>query len=150
MESMKKKKWRFAVIVSRFNDFVTRRLLEGCLAEFAKQGIAGKQITVVWVPGSFEIPLTAQKFARRRDIDAVIALGAVIRGETIHFELVSQAAAQGILQVGLTTGKPIIFGVITTENVKQAYARSQRKGDNKGKDAVAAALEMLRVLETIS
>lgn len=136
-------------MVSRFNDFVTQRLLEGCLAEFAKQGIGKDRVTVVWVPGSFEIPLVAQKFARRRDIDAVIALGAVIRGETIHFELVSQAAAQGILQAGLTTGKPVIFGVITTENVKQSYARSQRKGDNKGKDAVVAALDMLRVLETI-
>lgn len=136
-------------MVSRFNDFVTQRLLEGCLAEFDKQGIGQDRVTVVWVPGSFEIPLVAQKFARRRDIDAVIALGAVIRGETIHFELVSQAAAQGILQAGLTTGKPVIFGVITTENVKQAYARSQRKGDNKGKDAVVAALDMLRVLETI-
>ncbi len=149
MKSKKKQNWRFAVIVSRFNDFVTQRLLEGCLSEFAKRGIPRDRITVVWVPGSFEIPLVAQKFARRRDIDAVIALGAVIRGETIHFELVSQAAAQGILQAGLTTGKPVIFGVITTENVKQAYARSRRQGNNKGRDAVVAALEMLRVLETV-
>jgi 6,7-dimethyl-8-ribityllumazine synthase len=145
----KKQDWQFAVVVSCFNDFVTRRLLDGCLDEFVKQGIAQKRIKVVWVPGALEIPLVAQKFAQRRDIDAVIALGAVIRGETIHFELVAQGAAQGVLHVGLKTGKPVIFGVITTENVKQAYARSQRKGDNKGRDAVKAALDMLRLLDTL-
>lgn len=145
----KNSKKRFAIVVSRFNEFITKRLLAGCLDEFAKLGVPKNQLTVVWVPGAFEIPLTALKLARKKNIDAVVALGAVIRGETIHFELVSKAAAQGILQASLMTGKPVIFGVITTETVNQAYARSKDKGENKGRDAAQAAVSMTRILEEI-
>lgn len=143
------KKKRFGIVVSRFNEFVTKRLLSGCLGEFRRQGVDQEQLTIVWVPGAFEIPLVAQKLAQNRKIDAVIALGAVIRGETIHFDLVAQAAKEGILQVGLNTGKPVIFGVITPETVDQAFARSEAQGANKGKDAARAAIEMLEVLERI-
>lgn len=143
------KKRRFGIVVSRFNEFITKRLLAGCLSEFRRQGVGQEQLTIVWVPGAFEIPLVAQRLAQNRYIDAVIALGAVIRGETIHFELVANAAKDGILQVGLSTGKPVIFGVITTETVDQAHARSEAQGDNKGKDAAQAAIEMLDVLEKI-
>ena len=142
-------KKRFGIVVSRFNEFVTKRLLSGCLGEFRRQGIAQEQLTIVWVPGAFEIPLVAQRLAQNRQIDAVVALGAVIRGETIHFDLVAQAAKEGILQVGLNTGKPVIFGVITTETVDQAFARSEAQGANKGKDAAQAAIEMLEVLGKI-
>lgn len=143
------KKYRFGIAVSRFNEFITARLLKGCLAEFGRRGVLAKQLKVVWVPGAFELPLICQKLAQRRDIDAVIALGAVIRGETFHFELVAQAAKDGILKVSLKTGKPVIFGVLTTENTKQAYARSKERGDNKGRDAAQAALDMVDILAEI-
>ncbi len=142
-------KKNYGIVVSRFNEFVTKRLLSGCLQEFERQGVRPQQLTVVWVPGAFEIPLVAQRLAENRRIDAVIALGAVIRGETYHFEAVANAAQQGILQAGLTTGKPVIFGVLTTETVAQAYARSKPKGENKGKDAVQAAIEMVEVLKRL-
>lgn len=143
------RKWRLGIVVSDFNEFITRRLLEGCWTELKRLGVNLARQKVVWVPGAFELPLAAQKLAQRRDIDAVIALGAVIRGETIHFELVSEAASNGILAVGLKTGKPVIFGVITTETVRQAYARSKTKGENKGRDAAAAAIQMLEALSKI-
>ena len=140
---------RIAVIVSRFNEFITKKLLKGCLDGLKKNGIKEANITVAWVPGSFEIPLTALKFASKKNIDAVICLGAVIRGETIHFDLVAQAAKDGILKIGLETGKPVVFGVITTETVNQAYARSEEKGDNKGRDAALTAIEMLNLLKQV-
>jgi len=142
-------KRKFGIVVSRFNEFITQRLLDGCLAEFAGKGIPSSQLQVIWVPGAYELPLVAQRLAQRKDIAAVVALGAVIRGETIHFELVAEAASQGLLQVGLKTGKPVIFGVITTETVNQAYARAKAKGDNKGRDAAQAAIAMLDILEKI-
>lgn len=141
-----RRKSQYCVIVSRFNEFITRCLLDGCLDELYAQGVKKNQITVVWVPGAFEIPTVALKYAKKRNIDAVICLGAVIRGETYHFELVAQGAAQGISQVSLMTGKPVILGVITTDTIDQAYKRSQDKGDNKGRDAAHAAIEMIKIL----
>lgn len=138
---------KIGVVVSRFNDFVTRRLLEACLKELARRGVNPRGITVVWVPGSFEIPLVALKLAKKKSTDAVICLGAVIRGETLHFDLVAEAAARGIARVSLLCEKPVIFGVLTTDTVEQAYKRSQEKGDNKGRDAAVAALEMIDVLK---
>ncbi len=135
----------FGIVISRFNEFITQRLLQGCLQELRRHNIKDNQITIVWVPGSFEIPIVALKLAKRKSIDVVICLGAVIRGETIHFDLVAQAAATGILKASLITEKPIIFGVITTDNVSQAYQRSKKKGPNKGQDAAQAALEMISV-----
>ena len=137
---------KYAVIVARFNEFITSRLLAGCLDELAKQGVGQTNIKVVWVPGAFEIPLAALRCARSRKYQAVICLGAVIRGETYHFELVAQAAAQGIARVALQTGKPVIFGVITTDTVNQAYKRVNEKGDHKGREAAAAAVEMVGML----
>ena len=135
----------FGIVISRFNEFITQRLLQGCLQELRRHNIKDNQITIVWVPGSFEIPIVALKLAKRKSIDVVICLGAVIRGETIHFDLVAQAAATGILKASLITEKPIIFGVITNDNVSQAYQRSKKKGSNKGQDAAQTALEMISV-----
>jgi len=140
---------KIAIVVSRFNEFVSKRLLDACLAELRRCGIKDKVITVAWVPGSFEIPVTALKFARKKAVDAVICLGAVIRGETFHFELVAYGAAHGIMQAAIATGKPVIFGVLSTNNVQQAYQRSEKRGENKGRDAAQAALAMIDLLKKI-
>lgn len=137
---------RLAIVVSRFNEMVTQRLLKGCLKELERQGVNQKNLTVLWVPGSFELPVTALRLARKKNIDAVICLGAVIRGETFHFELVAQSAASGILQASLISGKPVIFGVLSTDTIDQAYRRSDDKKDNKGREAAQNALEMIEVL----
>lgn len=139
----------FGIVVSKFNEVITKRLLKGCLDELKRAGVKDTQVTVVWVPGSFEIPVTALTLAGKKTIDGVICLGAVIRGETIHFDLISRAAAEGISQVALLTKKPVIFGVLTTETVDQAYQRSEEKGDNKGRDAAQAAIEMTNLLAKI-
>ncbi len=137
---------KIAIVVSKFNQLITDRLLDGCLAELSRRGMKERDLKVVWVPGAFEIPLIALKFAKKKDIHAVICLGAVIRGETFHFDLVARAVAQGIMDVSLSTGKPIIFGVLTTETVEQAYKRSDKKKDDKGRDAATTALEMVGFL----
>ncbi len=141
---------KIAIVASKFNEFITERLLEGCLDELNSLGIKGKNITTVWVPGAFEIPVAALHLAKKRNIDAVICLGCVIRGETFHFELVAQESARGIAQVSLMTKKPIILGVLSTETVNQAYARSEEKGDNKGRDAATAAIDMINLINNIS
>jgi len=142
-------KKNYVIIVSRFNEIITQRLLEGCVEELLSQGIRKSAIRIFWVPGAFEIPLAALKATQRKSTAAVICLGAVIRGETYHFELVSQAAAQGIGQVSLLSGKPVIFGVITTETINQAYKRSQDKGEHKGREAATAAIDMVQTLVKI-
>ena len=138
---------KLAIVVSQFNDFVTRRLLNGCLKELKSKGLKDSDLTIVWVPGAFEIPLVALTLAKKKSIQAVICLGAVIRGETLHFELVARGTAQGITQAALMTGKPILFGVLSTDTIDQAYKRSEAKGDNKGKDAAQAALSMIDLLK---
>jgi len=149
-KNIKQNKARIAIVASNFNDFITRRLLKACLMELQRQGLANKQITTVWVPGSFEIPLTALTLAKRKDIDAVICLGAVIRGETYHFEVVSNECARGIMQAGLMASKPVIMGVLTTDTVTQAQARAGGKGGhNKGRDAACAALDMIALFKRI-
>jgi 6,7-dimethyl-8-ribityllumazine synthase len=137
---------KIVIVAARFNDFITKRLLDGCLDELDRRNVKKGDVTVAWVPGAYEIPVTAAKFAKKRDVHAVICLGAVIRGETAHFDLVAQGAAQGIMQASLMTGKPIIFGVLASDTVDQAYKRSEEKGDNKGRDAALAAIEMINVL----
>ncbi len=153
MKTLKKKsrsiKKTYAIVASRFNEFITKRLLDGCLDEFKKLGVKKDQIKVFWVPGAFDIPVVALKLAQKKSINAVVCLGAVIRGETYHFELVAKGAAQGITQAALVTGKPVILGVLTTDTVNQAYARAEEKGDNKGRDAARAAVEMVSVLEKV-
>ena len=140
---------KFGIVVSRFNEFITTKLLQGCIDEFKKGGIASRDLTILWVPGAFEIPLAALKLAQKKEISAVVCLGAVIRGETLHYELVAREAGAGIMRVALETGKPVIFGVLATDTVDQAYKRSEEKGDNKGRDAARAALEMTNVLKSI-
>ena len=135
-----------AVVVARFNDQISRRLLTGCLTQLKIAGLKPAEVTTVWVPGALEIPVVALKMAQQHNVDAVICLGAVIRGETYHFEVVAQNTALGIVQASMQTGKPIIFGVLTTYTVDQAQKRSEHKGDNKGRDAAIAALEMAGLL----
>jgi len=149
MATLKKNKSRIAIVVSSFNEFISKRLLKGCLLALQDQGVRDVQITTVWVPGSFEIPLTALKLAQRKDIDAVICLGAVIRGGTYHFEVISNECARGIMKASLLTAKPVIMGVLTTDTVSQAQARAQEKGSNKGRDAAGTALEMIALLDKI-
>jgi len=137
---------RFGVVVGRFNDFISGRLLEGCLDALLRHGAEDKDIVVAKVPGSFEIPLAAQAMAQSKKYDAVIALGAVIRGSTPHFDYVAAEASKGIAHVMLDTGVPVAFGVITTDNIEQAIERAGTKSGNKGAAAAMTAIEMARVL----
>ena len=140
---------RFAIVVSRFNDFISKRLLEGAIDTLIRHGAKDSEIESVWVPGAFEIPVVANKIARSKKFDAVICLGAVIRGSTPHFEYVSSEAAKGVAKVSIDTGIPVIFGVITAENLEQAIERAGTKDGNKGRDAALSAIEMANLLENI-
>ncbi len=133
---------RVAVIVSRFNEAIGRRLLEGALDCLTRHGVSREDVAVVWVPGAFELPSAAQRLASSGEFDAIVCVGAVIRGETPHFEFVSAEAARGIGEVARTTGIPVTFGVLTTDNVEQAEARAGGALGNKGFEAALAALEM--------
>lgn len=139
---------RIAIVVSRFNDDVTRRLLKGAQDALQKHSVDASAIDVYWVPGSLELPVTALALAEKGEQDAIIALGAIIRGETFHFEVVATQAAQGLMQVQLDTGVPIAFGVLTTEDRDQALARSGPK-NNTGADAAEAAIETANLLREI-
>ena len=140
---------KIGIVVAKFNDFVTQRLLDGCLKELLKHGVREADITVARVPGSLEIPLVALRLAKRKNIQAVICLGAVIRGETLHFDLVARGAAEGIARAALASGKPVIFGVLATDTIDQANKRSDEKNDNKGRDAAVDALEMIDLMARI-
>lgn len=140
---------KFALIVGRFNDFITERLLDGALDALRRSGAREEDIEVVKVPGSFEIPLIAQKMAAKGRFDAIIALGAVIRGATPHFDYVAAEVSKGIAAVSLESGVPVIFGVVTTENIEQAIERAGTKSGNKGWSAAMAAVEMANLLELI-
>jgi 6,7-dimethyl-8-ribityllumazine synthase len=140
---------RFAVVVSRFNSFITERLLAGALEALTQNGARPDDISVVWVPGSFEIPLAAKKLALSKKYDAIICLGALLRGGTPHFEYISSAVTNGIGSVGLETGLPVIFGVLTCNTVEQAMDRAGLKSGNKGYEAAIAAIEMVQVLKNI-
>jgi 6,7-dimethyl-8-ribityllumazine synthase len=138
---------RVAIVCARFNELVTRELLRGCEDELSRHDC--EDVVVAWVPGSFEIPLAATRLARRQDVDAVICLGAVIRGATDHYEHVAGEASRGIAAASRETGKPVIFGVLTTNTIEQAIERAGTKAGNKGRDAAIAALEMIDLLATI-
>jgi 6,7-dimethyl-8-ribityllumazine synthase len=140
---------RFALVVARFNDFVTRRLLSGAHEALAAAGVAPDAIDVVWVPGAFEIPVAAAQVARARRPAAVVCLGCVIRGGTPHFEYICQAAAHGVTQASLDTGVPMAFGVLTTDSVEQAVERAGPGPANKGHEAALAAIEMATVLRAV-
>ena len=140
---------RIAVVVARFNGFITERLLTGARRAFRACRVAEADIAVVWAPGAFELPLLAQRLARSRQFDAVVCLGCVIRGETAHFEHVATASARGILDAGLVSGIPVVFGVLTTDTVEQARARSGTETNNKGEEAVRTAVEMANLMRQL-
>ncbi|ADL08428.1 6,7-dimethyl-8-ribityllumazine synthase [Thermosediminibacter oceani] len=133
---------RFGIVVGRFNEFITGKLLEGALDCLVRHGAADGAIEIYWVPGSFEIPLTAKMLAESKRFDAVICLGAVIRGATPHFDYVAAEVSKGIALVSLETGVPTIFGVLTTDTIEQAVERAGTKAGNKGWDAALTAIEM--------
>ena len=140
---------RFCIIVARFNEFITSKLLSGALDELRRHGVSEDNIDVVWVPGSFEIPLIAQKCARTKRYDAIITLGAIIRGATAHFDYVSAELSKGIASVSLNEGLPVIFGVLTTDNIEQAIERAGTKAGNKGSDAARTAIETVNLIKAI-
>lgn len=140
---------RFAVVVARFNHLICVRLLEGCVAELEARGAAPDDVHVVWVPGAFEIPLAARALAASGRYDAVVTLGAVIRGGTPHFEYVCHGVTDGVREVMRATGVPVAFGVLTTDDIEQALARAGGTEGNKGVDAALAAVEMARLLESV-
>jgi 6,7-dimethyl-8-ribityllumazine synthase len=140
---------RFAVVVSRFNEPVTGRLLDGAVAAFRRHDVDEDDLEVAWTPGAFELPLAALRLARSGQFDAVVCLGAVIRGETAHFEYVAGEAARGIQRVALETGVPCIFGVLTTETIEQAMDRAGGDHGNKGWDSAVAAMEMSGLMDSL-
>jgi 6,7-dimethyl-8-ribityllumazine synthase len=138
---------KFAIVVSRFNSFITDRLLEGAIDCILRHGGNEKDITIIKVPGAFELPVIAKRVSK--DFDAVVVLGAVIRGETPHFDYVAAEVSKGIAAVGIETGKPISFGVLTTDTVEQAIDRAGTKAGNKGWEAALSAIEMVNLLREI-
>jgi 6,7-dimethyl-8-ribityllumazine synthase len=141
---------RFAIVAARFNGLITDSLLAGCRDAFARHGVAEDRLDVAWVPGSFEVPLVARKMAESGRYAAVICLGAVIRGETGHYDHVAGQAAAGVMQAGLASGVPVIFGILTTDTVEQALNRAGLKAGNKGSDAALAAIEMVNLLDRLA
>ncbi|MBP1709588.1 MAG: ribH [Deltaproteobacteria bacterium] len=141
---------KFGIIVSRFNDFIGEKLVGGAIDALLRHGANEADINVFKVPGSFEIPLTAKKLALTKKYDAIICLGVIIRGDTPHFEYIAAEVSKGIASVGLDTGTPIIFGVLTTENIEQAIERSGTKAGNKGFDAANAAVEIVNLFKNVS
>ncbi|MCQ2361722.1 MAG: 6,7-dimethyl-8-ribityllumazine synthase [Acidaminococcaceae bacterium] len=140
---------KVAVVVSRFNEFITNKLLSGAVDCLTRHDCKEENITVAWVPGAFEIPMVAKKLAMSKKYDAVICLGAVIRGATPHFDYVCAECAKGIAQVGMEYSVPVTFGVLTTENIQQAVERAGSKSGNKGVDAAMAAMEMASLMKEI-
>jgi len=141
---------RFGIVVARFNEFITNRLLGGAMDALLRHGADEERIDVAWVPGAFEIPLAAAKMASSGRYDAVICLGAIIRGATPHFDYVAAEASKGIAKVGLDTGVPVIFGVITADTIEQAIERAGTKAGNKGWDAALSAIEMSDLMRKLS
>lgn len=140
---------RFALAAARFNEFITSKLVDGAVDALVRHGADREKMTLVWTPGSFELPLVAQKLARSGDYDAVICLGCLIRGQTPHFEFIAAECAKGIAQVSMETGVPATFGVITADSLEQAVDRAGTKAGNKGADAALAAIEMVNLLAAI-
>lgn len=138
---------KFCIVISRFNDFIGSRLLSGAIDELRRHGVSQDNIDIVKVPGAFEIPLAALKFAKTGRYNAIITLGAIIKGATAHFDYVSAELSKGIAQVGLQCEIPVIFGVLTTENIEQAIERAGTKAGNKGSEAAKAAIEMANLMK---
>ena len=140
---------KFGIVASRFNDFICGRLIEGAIDALMRAGAEEKDIAIYKVPGSFELPLTAKKLASSARFDAIICLGAIIRGATPHFEYISAEVSKGIASVGLETGVPVIFGVLTTDTIEQAIERAGTKSGNKGADAALTAIEIVDLFKKI-
>jgi 6,7-dimethyl-8-ribityllumazine synthase len=140
---------KIGIVAARFNEFIVSKLVSGAQDALIRHGVSDDDIDIAWVPGAFEIPLIAQKMAETEKYDAVICLGAVIRGATSHYDYVCNEASKGIAQVGLKAGIPVLFGVITTENIEQAIERAGTKVGNKGYDVACSAIEMINLIETI-
>ena len=140
---------KFGLVVSRFNEFFSRKLLEGAIDALLRHGVSEEDIEIAWTPGSFEIPLIAQKLAQTKKYDGIICLGAVIRGSTPHFDHIAAEVTKGIASVNLATGVPVIYGVITTDTLEQAVERSGTKAGNKGFDAAVSAIEMANLVKSI-
>lgn len=136
---------RVGIIASRFNSFIVEKLLEGAVDGLVRHGVAENNIDAAWVPGAFELPMMAQKMAESKKYDAVICVGAIIRGATTHYDLVANETAKGIAQVSLGSGVPVLFGVITTENIEQAIERAGSKAGNKGYDCALSAIELVNL-----
>ncbi|MBN6188518.1 6,7-dimethyl-8-ribityllumazine synthase [Aneurinibacillus sp. BA2021] len=141
---------RIGIVVGRFNEFITGKLLSGALDALKRHGVEEEDVEVAWVPGAFELPLIVKKMAESGTYDAVIALGTVIRGATPHFDYVCNEAAKGIASIGLSTGVPSIFGVLTTDTIEQAIERAGTKAGNKGWEAAAAAIEMANLSKSFA
>lgn len=140
---------KVGIVASRFNSFIVEKLLDGAVDGLVRHGVEEENITACWVPGAFEIPAVAQQMARSDKYDAVICVGAVIRGSTSHYDYVCSEVSKGIANVGLQTGKPVLFGVITTENIEQAIERAGSKAGNKGYDCALSAIEMCNLMHQI-
>ena len=140
---------KFGLVVSRFNEFLTKKLLEGAQDALLRHGVSQDDIEIAWVPGAFEIPLIAQKLAHTKRYDAVICLGAIVRGETPHFEYIATQVSRDISKVGLDTGLPVVYGVITADTLEQAIERAGTKQGNKGFEAAVNAIEMANLLRSI-
>lgn len=141
---------RFGIVVARFNAFIGERLVEGAVDTLRRSGVKDDEIEVVKVPGAYEIPLVTLKMAQSKRYDAIICLGAVIRGATPHFDYVANEVAKGVAQVGMDQGLPILFGVLTTDSIEQAIERAGTKAGNKGSDCAVAAIEMVNLLDTFN
>ena len=140
---------KVGIVAARFNEIIVNKLLGGAVDGLVRHGVEEENITAAWVPGAFEIPITAQKMAQSGKYDAIICVGAVIRGDTSHYDLVCNESAKGIAQVELATGIPVLFGVITTENIEQAIARAGSKAGNKGYDCALSAIEMVNLMKQL-
>lgn len=140
---------KFGIVVSRFNEFITSKLLSGAEDALVRHGVNGDDISVAWVPGAFEIPLVAQKMAKSNKYDAVICLGAVIKGSTSHYDYVCAEVSKGVANAGMNTEVPVIFGVVTTDNIEQAIERAGTKAGNKGYDAAVTAIEMANLFDNL-
>jgi 6,7-dimethyl-8-ribityllumazine synthase len=140
---------KFGVVISRFNEFFSKKLLDGALDGLLRHGVKDDDIEVAWTPGSFEIPIIAQKMAQTKKYNAIICLGAVIRGSTPHFDYIAGEVTKGIAKINLNTGVPVIYGVITTDNLEQAIERSGSKVGNKGYNAAVSAIEMANLVKSM-
>lgn len=140
---------QFAIVISRFNELVSKEMLSGAIDTLLRHGVKENEIVSTWVPGAFEIPLIAGKLAQSKKYDAVICLGAVIRGDTPHFDYISAEATKGIAQAGMKSGIPVIFGLLTVDTLEQAFERAGSKAGNKGRNAAETAIEMVNIVEQL-